>query len=284
MQSFKDVKSKSISETYKEIDFPITRNQLITDNPEHDTQYLFVERTDKNIELGIVKEDRPFIPYKQVMKWLLEEFEKSGLSYKLRDSVIMDKGDLYQEYIFDEDIDTPDNSDMAPLSIVKASYTGCPLEIFFGTYRFVCSNGVMTGETVEKIHVSPKVKNLLQSSITDDIKQSINKFSEVSNLYKKLYNESFNMYLQKLMMDYYLTAGYKKAILNMIQSEGNIEIVKQKLKKKDFLTENTNIYRIVNDIDAWTLYNIVTQVITTKSRSAGARFRNYQIVSRLFEI
>jgi hypothetical protein len=219
-----------------------------------------------------------------LIKWLIQDFEDAGLDYKLRDSVVMSKGDLYQEYIFDRKVDTPDNSDMAPMALVKASYVDVPLEVFFGTYRFVCSNGVIVGETINKIRVAPNTQNLLQSSIKDEIKTRLSEFSEVSNLYKKLEDESFNPYLDLYLAEVYLSAGYKKAVLHELEKNGNIEVLKDKLRNPDFQGDVSKLYNVLDEITAWEFYNIVTNILTMKARSVGARSSVYHTASKIFGI
>lgn len=284
-QKFANADSVSLSDAFREVSFPVERRNLVTEDPNQPTEYQMVHRTDTDQDLGVVPSVYPYVKYRDVMKWMVQNFERAGVDYKLRDSLVQNKGDVYQEYLFDHDVDTPDGSDMSPLVIAKMSYVRAPLEIYFGTYRFVCSNGVMVGNTIQKIHVSPKVQDLLQSSIRDDIRQSLEKFVKVSNLYTKLQNESFNPFLTQYVLDHYVTAGFKKAVLAELQNAGNIEVLKDKLKQEDFSQGDLDqIYRVVDEITAWDFYNIVTNIATRKSRSVGARFRNYQNVSRVFNI
>jgi len=284
MQDFDSIQAVSVSDALKEASFPIERRPLITQSGHHSTEYSIVHRLDENIDLGLVKKSRPEIKHNDLIKWMIQDFEDAGLDYKLRDSVVMSKGDLYQEYIFDKKVDTPDDSDMAPMALVKASYVDVPLEIFFGTYRFVCSNGVIVGETIDKIRISANTQNLLQSSIKDEIKVRLGDFSEVSNLYNELQDETFNPYFELYLAETYLSAGYKKAVLQELEKNGNVEVLKEKLKNPDFQGDVTQLYNVLNEIDAWQFYNIVTNILTMKARSVGARSNVYHVASRIFGI
>jgi hypothetical protein len=284
MQDFSSVQAVSVADAIKDASFPVERRPLITQSGHHSTEYSIVHRIDENIDLGLVKKTRPEIKHDSLIKWLIQDFEDAGLDYKLRDSVVMSKGDLYQEYIFDRKVDTPDNSDMAPMALVKASYVDVPLEVFFGTYRFVCSNGVIVGETINKIRVAPNTQNLLQSSIKDEIKTRLSEFSEVSNLYKKLEDESFNPYLDLYLAEVYLSAGYKKAVLHELEKNGNIEVLKDKLRNPDFQGDVSKLYNVLDEITAWEFYNIVTNILTMKARSVGARSSVYHTASKIFGI
>ena len=284
MNDFKSVQEVSMVDAIKAASFPVERRPLVTETGHHDTQYSIAHRVDQNQNLGLIKKTRPIILYDTLIKWMIQDFEDAGLKYKLRDSVIMNKGDLYQEYIFDKKIDTPDESDMAPMIIVKSSYVGTLLEIFFGTYRFVCSNGMLVGETIGNIRVASGTQDLLQSSIKDNLKNKLDQFQWVSSLYSKLDDNSFNPYLEQYLAALYLSAGYKKAVLAALQSTGNITVLKEKIRNTDFQGDVTLLYNIVNEISAWEFYNVVTNVLTTRARSVGARSQVYHVSSKVFDI
>ncbi len=283
-QNFQAVQELDKEQVKQEISFPIERRPLITKEGHHSTDYTILHRLDEGVDMGIVKKNRTIIPYPDIMDWMLDEFNGAGLEYKLRDSLVTNKGELYQEYLFDHEVDSPDGTDMSPLALVRGSYIGSPLEVMFGTYRFVCSNGVTVGETVSKIRVSAKDQNVLQSSIKDNIRFSLDQFKEVEKLYTKLQDEPFNPYLVQYLMQMYITAGYKKAVLEMLKSEGSIEIVKDKIKAEDFQGDVTHLYNVIDEINAWQFYNICTQIATQRARSVGARMNVYHRTSEVFGI
>lgn len=283
-QNFQMVQEMDKDTAKAEISFPVERRPLITENGHHSTEYCILHRLDEGIDMGIVKKTRPIIKYPDIMDWMLGEIEGVGLDYKLRDSVVTSKGDMYQEYLFDRNVESPDGTAMTPLALVRGSYVGTPLEVMFGTYRFVCSNGVTVGETVSRIRVPAKTKDLLQTSIKDNIRTSLTQFQQVENLYKNLENETFNPYLVQYLMEMYITAGYKKAVLEALKQEGSVEVVKDKIKAEDFQGDVTRLYNIIDEISAWQFYNICTQVATQRARSVSARMNIYNSTSRVFGI
>jgi len=283
--SFDTVQGLNIQDVYSDIDFPVARKKLVTDQVFDKTNYEMVTRVDTNKNLGIVRNTFPVFEYTEVMDWLTSEFDKAGLDFKIRDSVVQGKGDVYQEYLFRKNVETPDGSDMSPLVIAKMSYVHVPLEIHFGTYRFTCSNGVMVGDTISKIHISRKTQDLLKSSIVDDINSSLDRFKKVSELYSDLANKGFERYLELYLLDQYITAGFKKAVLEELQNEGALDILMNKIKKENFSLDSlSKIYKIKNEIDAWAFYNVVTAVTTHKSRSVGSRLSNFSTVSKIFGV
>lgn len=285
MQSFNNVKELDQIQARNGLDIPYLREDLVTENPYDSTRYQLIKREDTGYEMGIINNKKVIFPYPEVMDWVIKEFDNSGLKYKLQDSIVKKNGEMFQQYLFDYEIDSPDGNDLSPMVIVKSSYVGSPLDMHFGTYRFVCSNGVMVGNTIEKIHVSARETDLLQSSISADIKKNLEKFDEVAGLYKELQEETFNPYLQSLILNQYITAGYKKAILQELAHTGNIQILKEKIKGKDFTSETQDqLFRIVNEITAWEFYNIVTNVVTRKAKGANSRLSYYNVVSDIFEV
>lgn len=289
MQEFNSVEEVDKVQAKKELDFGVERVPLVTEpSPHEHVDRLLVQRTDEPEEgykknLGIVKDTRTHTPYPVIMDWVERELDKANIKYKLKESTVTKKGDMYQEYLFDHSIDTPDNQGMAPLLILKGSYVGTPMEAFFGTYRFVCSNGVMVGETISKITVKPNVQDLLQSSIKDELQMKIQNFKQVENLYSKLQSEDFAPYLWTVFADNYLGTKVKKEIINLLVHDGNVEVTKEKIRSADLL-DPESLITIVNNITAWEFYNVVTQVATIHSKSVQARMYNFNRVSKDFEI
>lgn len=272
----------------QELSFGVERIPLVTEpSPHEHVNRLLVQRTnpaeDEKAKLGIVKSTRNHIPYPTIMDWVERELDKANIKYKLKESTVTKKGDMYQEYLFDHSIDTPDKQGMAPLLILKGSYVDTPMEAFFGTYRFVCSNGVMVGETISKITVKPNVQDLLQSSIKDELQNKIQHFKRVEELYDNLNNEDFAPYLWAVFGDTYLGTKIKKEIINLLVHDGNIAVTKEKIRSAD-LQDPESLINIVNNITAWEFYNVVTQIATIHSKSVQARMHNFNRVSKDFEI
>jgi hypothetical protein len=288
MQSFNDVQEKDRTQARAELGFDVERVPLVTDGTPHErVDRLLVKRSNptdgEKEKLGIVKAKRPHIPYTEIMDWVTRELDTANVQYKLKESQVLYNGDMYQEYIFNNEVDTPDDTDMSPMMLVKGSYVGTPMEAYFGTYRFTCANGVIVGETIDKIMVKPNVSDLLHTSIQDEIRNRIEKFKHVEQLYTNLHAEDFNPYLYAILTDMYLGTKIKKEILSLLKQDGNVEITKEKIKAAD-LENPDQLINIVDAISAWDFYNVVTQVVTRHSQSVNTRMKNYQRVSRDFEI
>lgn len=286
--NYNDIEEVDKVQTRKELDFGVERVSLVTEPSPHEyTDRLLVQRTNpaegEKKKLGIVKSTRNHIPYPTIMDWVERELNRANIKYKLKESTITKKGDMYQEYLFDHDINTPDQQTMSPMLIVKGSYVDTPMEAFFGTYRFVCSNGVMVGETIDKLTVKPNVQDLLQSSINEELQHKIQDFKRVEELYDNLYNEDFTPYIWTVFADQYLGTKIKKEIINLLVHDGNIEVTKEKIRSAD-LQDPESLINIINNITAWEFYNVVTQVATIHSKSVQSRMNNFNRVSKDFDI
>jgi hypothetical protein len=288
VNDFNAVEEVNKTDARRELDFPVERIPLVTEPTPHErVDRLLVQRTnpseDEPKKLGIVKSTRNHIPFPTINDWVQRELDKANMKWKLKESTVTKKGEMYQEYLFDQGIDTPDNEGMSPLLIVKGSYISTPMEAHFGTYRFVCSNGVMVGETIEKMVVKPNVQDLLQNSIVDELRTRLDRFQQVGQLYKKLDEENFQLYLWSVFADEYLGVKIKKEVLTLLQQEGSVEVTKEKIRSSDF--ENPeNLIQVVDDasLTAWGFYNMVTQIATIHSKSVGSRMSNYKRVSKDF--
>lgn len=288
MNDFNSVVEMDKTEAKKELGFDVERVPLVTEpSPHEHVNRLLVQRVNPSEEekknLGIVKSSRTHIPYPTIMDWVERELDAANIKYKLKESTVTKKGDMYQEYLFDHDINTPDNTGMSPLLIVKGSYVNTPMEAHFGTYRFTCSNGVMVGETIDKLTVKPNIQDLLQSSIKDELRMKIQDFQRVENLYSNLQTEDFAPYLWAVFGDKYLGTKIKKEIISLLLHDGNVEVTKEKIRSAD-LDDPESLITIVNNITAWEFYNVVTQIATVHSKSVRSRMHNYDRVSRDFEI
>lgn len=290
MTTFKETVSIPLTEARGEIDFNILRENLISEDSSIGAEKDAVIRADNSQPLGIISKKKHLLEYGNIMDRLTEDFTQSGYDFKLKESVITRKGDLYQEYIFDWNMENPDGEDLAPMIIAKASYIGKPLSLIFGTYRFVCLNGVVVGETLDSIEVkSREVRDLLTHTLKDEIRQNLLNMSNVSKRYADLASKSMVPYLNDTLVSSMVATGMKKKLLGKLQDEGsiNIPMIDEGLKmtKEDFITDYPeNLYVVREDKSAWKLYNDMTELSTHSSRSVNSKISSSYAVSNVFEI
>ena len=285
MNSYADISGIDFKEALDTVSFPIEREDLLSEQSHLHSNRDAVVRKDTNQVLGIVGKKCPIILYEDIMNWLGEEFEKINVPFKLRENMITKNGDMYQEYVFDYDVPAPDDQNINAMLLVRGSYTGMPLVIEFGTYRFVCSNGVTVGDTIERMKIDGRNGvDILGTSITDQLHYKFGKFTEVAGKYSGLNDIEFDPYVFQLLQSEVLPILMKKNVMYLLQEEGSIELTVEKLKSENLTGAVEELYNIVKDETAWHLYNLMTQYVTHNVRSLNGRQAQYQAISQFFEI
>lgn len=291
METFSKLAERDTGEMMKEIDFPYHVERAVGDDSNLYTTKDVVIRDDEELPLGLISRKRTLIDHKEIAGWVLDELKRTQIPFKLRDYAVNKKGDVYQEYVFDKGIDTPDGESMSPMLIAKQSYISTPLEIYMGTYRFVCSNGAMVGNTIESLKVKPNEMNgLLQTSLQNDLEFRLNRFSRVSEIYKDMGGQKFDEVLFQILISEVLPTMLKKQTLQLLADQGLVNILTEDtIKSPDFANETSvkALYNPTESSEALTgffLYNLLTQITTHRARSATARVMQFNSVSNFFGI
>lgn len=292
MTSFDSAVGLNKSSVRTEIGFPIYRENLISEDHEIGAGKDSVIRIheDGDMEtLGIISKRRGDMSYPEMMDWMTSEFDGSGFDYKLIESVVDKKGNLFQQYLFNIDMDTPDGQYISPMVIAKASYVQKPLEILFGTYRFVCSNGAIVGNTVESINIkSRELNDLSRLGLRSDMQRSMDGMVRVSEKYKELSQTPFTEYLDDFIVSDEIPTGLKKDVLYGMEDSRVIQLNLEdnhRLKSEDFKTRHPNaLYTVTDPISGWDLYNRLTEVSTHNSRGVGSQTKNHKAVSQLLGV
>lgn len=288
MTSFADTQSIDLVEAREEIDFPIQREKLFSDQTHSDPHRDVIVRFDEDgntLPLGIVGKRRPLIQYGEIMDWLVNEFDQADIGYKLRENLITSKGDLYQEYIFDYPVESPDGSEMVPLALVRGSHVNMPLSVEFGTYRFVCSNGVVVGDTIQRLMIDGRSGlDFLESSVVDDLHMRFDKFATVSDKYKALHDTAFTPFILEFLQSQVVPMLMKKNVMYMMQEDGNIELTVEKLKSENLAGPLDELYNVLQEQTAWYMYNTMTAYVTHKVRSLNGRQQQYRSISQFFGV
>lgn len=283
--SFDQYTGLDLQNARSEIGFPVQRESLISEQTRTASNKDILIRADSGVRVGVVPKTHQIVPYGDIMDWVTSQFDQVGVDYKLRESLVTNTGDLYQEYLFDLDVTPPDGEEISPLVILRGSYTGVPLQVKMGTYRFVCLNGVVVGETIQDMRVSAhNSHSILPSSIKDQINFKFQKFADVATKYSELYAVPFNAYLVPFLASEVLPLLMKKAVFYQMQEDGNIELTVEKLKAANLTGALKELYKVVEEQSAWYLYNVATQYATHQARSVNARITQYQGISQFFGV
>jgi hypothetical protein len=230
---FGNVVGLDVDVVRREIDFPVRREiargvDTTLDVPKSELVSACLAGVEQPV--GIVPKSRPLIPYAEAMDFTLSQLGKVNIPFKLRKSGYTSKRlALYQEYVFDEGIQSPDGKSLSPMVIMRSSYAGgCPLEFSFGTYRFICSNGalVLQGDQTKLGVWSGKRWGLVRGSgLEREFQEAFNHYSLVSKFYALLYSKPLaDIDLNEFFSSGDIAFSYRKQILQSMESEGVLSV------------------------------------------------------------
>jgi hypothetical protein len=206
------------------------------------------------------------------MDWIVKEFEEIGIPFKLRTSVIDRKNfNLYQEYLFDQDVTPPDGEGISPMVLVHSSYVkGSPLALYLGTYRFVCSNGAIVSAG-GKTHLSVNSHNwgsLQSKGFHDDFRDAFDHYSDVSKFYARLNDISLVETVESIFKPKLIPFCMRKKVIGQLEEDGvvSVNITTDKsdgekfkaLKEEDL--SNPGLLTINSEVSTWDVYNRFTNI------------------------
>jgi hypothetical protein len=282
--AYDEIPALDLAKARQQIAFPVIRETQLTENTRFVSGFNRIlvpdaQAPNKLIPIGEVSVNRPYLPYAETMDWMVKEFQEIGLPFKLRTCVIDKKNyGLYQEYIFDQSVTSPDGEGIAPMILVHASYTkGSPLSLFLGTYRFVCSNGAIVS-VGGKTGISVNSRNwgdLSDRGFHDDFKDSLDHYTDVSKFYAKINSVPLSETVSKIFTPKLIPFCMRKKVVGQLEEIGvvSVNITTDKpdgekfrvLKEEDLLNPAT--ISVTSDISTWDVYNRFTNIGSKLSSS-----------------
>lgn len=285
MVEFKDLDAMDLKAARSELDFPVRRETAISEVGHLNTaKDVVIHDTTEEI-LGLVSKKKPQVPYVDIMDWLTQELDQTGVDYKLRDMTLDKKYNFHQEFVLDHNIPGPDGNSLSPLVFVKGSYIGAPMVMEFGTFRYTCANGAKVGEIIEDIKISAReAKDLSTRTIRDEIKLAIDRFNIVNDKYTKLSQEDWNPYLEAFMTSELIPIMVRKKVLELLAEQGDVQVTVDKLKSKDLKEATTELYDVLSAKTAFDLYNVATQIVTHSVRGMSGQKKKFDQISEFFGV
>jgi len=298
--SFPDTQALSLSETREKIKLPVFREDMLSVKNKLPSSYQMVLlKSGRELNcLGEVKADRPFILHEELMDWLCEEFDKIGIKFKLRThSLSQGKFSLYQQYLFNFDIETPDHRLVNPLIFIKNSFVvGSAFELHFGTYRYICTNGAIHEEK-ELTHITANSKNwnsIRGNGLAGKFEAAFNSYVSISDFFRNLYSMSLSDKFEKLFSPGLLPIGIRKQVLASLELSHdiavNIDIPKKNakvksryLKEEDFVNIGKSI-TLTGDLSMWDVYNRFTSYSSNQLNSGGGELNANRHIDKAFSI
>lgn len=306
--TFEEFKGISVAQAKSNVGFSYSLENAVSDVTGLSVRKNAVFRTDAGENgdqkrlLGLIPENRPIVPYSEITDWIVSEIKNTGIDFKILDSVIMNekKGSIQQRYVLDASISNPDGYVLAPMIILKSSYVGVPVSLEMGTYRFICTNGAVSGGTVferEKI-TARRLHDFGEITVGDAIHRGLEKIVALTGRYQELDTEGWLPYFLGFLSSEKVDVEFKKQLVEFLKGENTIAPVNpsKTLKNEDFLGvytvgENTIANRdgvpILTFDDrkvksAWDLYNDATDINSHKSSSFLIRDRVAHMISEAF--
>lgn len=295
--SFQNVIGLDVNQVKRDLSFSVNLEKVLTEQDDRISKNAVTRFTSEGKKvLGLVSPKRQIIPYSEMMDWVVGELDHVGVDYKLKESTLVKKSDdLFQQYLFNSPITNPDGLEISPMIILKGSHVSVPMKLDIGTYRFVCSNGALVGNTIKSISLKANdLDGLMRRSLRDEIAAGIDSMRKVSARYTELAGEDMIEYMMKLFNSPFVPVALKKSMMDFWSADGTLSLTTSKaVKNEDFVTlrldgdilrnqDNENIFEISNKKSAWHLYNDTTDVATHTSRNELSRNHFYNVISTVF--
>lgn len=283
---FAELPKLDLAKETQKIDLKIKRERLTSEKSNKESRLDAIIRADSGEIMGTISHDRRHVSYGELMGFITEQLESATLPFKLKDNVLTEKGELFQTYVFDQTIKGPDGSVLDPMFIVRSSYLHKLLDGKFGTYRFVCKNGVTVGNTISGISISSQqAGELARMSLRDQFELSFERFDRVMDSYKKMADVSLEKSLKELVTSERAPNIIKKGAIETLAQQGFITLVDKEGKIRMSVLEEEGpaaVYHIAKPGTRWDLYNGITDYLSHQSRSINAMMRGFDITSALF--
>lgn len=233
----------------KNYNFPVELQPIYLDDSNEILGKKAVVRTDTKQALGIVSNGYGLVHHGTVVDAIREATASYETTEKL--DVTMNGAFLFLSISFpriQQEVKTGDFIRL--MMIIRNSYNGMHrLQVIFGAFRLVCSNGMVLGKKFTELsyrHMSSKVEALNKKSIMEQ-------YSTVSSGYIKLFEER----------------GEQISVMartNVTQEPKKLFSPEFAKLPKYLLKEAEHSFEAENDRTAWGYYNALTYAVTHKKK------------------
>ena len=283
----------------RELSFPVRREKLLSEGTLTDSHKDMVFRDSDNFEIGTVPHKRPPQNHGDTMAWIVKNFDEMGVPYKLKTSILNeDTLDLYQEWVFDRAIVSPDGEKMVAMIITRSSFVRNPLSFKAGTFRFVCQNGSLVGNITGDVVIRPNnLTEFVKLTVAGELAKVLQGFNRVEQFYTQLAATSIKkdhgQVLNTIFGNRYLNIKAKRAVLGELEAKGTVTILSADptettglapgVKKEAFLNLKDNVnFNDGADSDLWETYNHFTNWATFMPKNESLRMSQYTAIDSAF--
>lgn len=213
--------------------FDVGRERLFLKNGQ-DTGFDALYRKDSGSALSIVTPKYKLTPHPTANQFVENLLGSQNITYEYGKTAVTAGGNrFFREFRFpsmkfvpggpnNTALDGDRLDEYVPTIIVRNSYDrSSTLDFMYGGYRLVCSNGLITGKTIQRIQVKHIVKpdfNSIGNELVDRLEMTIEDFKRT---YDRLNGQSVSPYLQVLMME---VLSKRMAITLAAMSSGLIQL------------------------------------------------------------
>ena len=279
--------------------FSVKRERLYRKDG-NDTRYDALYRRDDGSQLSVVSRDYKLITHRQVVDFVHHALSDLDIKYKVDRSEIASNGAKmfhvirFPDYKFNAAgdgrgentaLDGKKNKDeYIPTVTVKNSYdktTGCDID--YGGYRAVCSNGLVVGVRIEKIHIIHFGK--------EDVKEQFQMFKErliqgifktvegIKENFERMNRESGEDYFEKMLFLETFAKKYKEQMITQMFPFAKVEYGKNEETGRDEPVGFTKR----KEFSAYLLYCILTGIATHMTNSVLVKHRMNDLIAEKFK-
>jgi len=266
-----------------------------------DTRYDALYRKDDGSQLSVVSRDYKLITHRQVVDFVHRTLRDLNIKYRVNKYEVASNGAKmfhvirFPDYKFNVAGDCrgentaldgkKNRDDYIPTITVKNSYdksTGCDID--YGGYRVVCSNGVVVGVRIEKIHIihfGREDVNEQFLAFRYKLVKCITKTTEgIKNTFERLNRESGVNYFEKILFLEEIARIYKKEMIDRM-----FPFVKVEYEKNEETGREESVgFKMKQEFSAYLLYCILTEIATHQTRTVLARHRMNRMIADQFDV
>ncbi|MCL2093965.1 MAG: hypothetical protein FWH12_07195 [Treponema sp.] len=251
---------------------------------------------------GEVSKDRPLITYIDAVDWLNDQLSKINLPTKLLISNLEGDGKaLFQHYLFNEDMETPDGLAVYPSIILRSSIIGPrpALEVHFGAYRVICANGMVASHPGVKssfFAVTPKNwKGLKNLDMRSFIHRSFDSLGNMSRRYNELNDSSLSEKKDDIFSEKQLPLSLRKNVISILEHSGHVDVNIKTNKKREPLMKASHLKEhhlsgefiqdtvvLRDDTSLWSVYNYFTNTVSSANLLSSKFISDSQRIHETF--
>ncbi len=271
-----------------DFNFDVGREKLaLSDGTPVHADALYREDTGK--VLSVVSPSYAVVTHKEANNFAEELFRKSGLNFEEGHVAVDQKGArFYREFRFPDmkfagtgqstAVDYQGNADEhVPTVILRNSFDrSSALDFMFGTLRLVCSNGMMIGEKVHAIkyrHTKEPDFARMRSELLEGLEKTVEGFKA---LYQELNHKPGQPY-----MDLMIAKGMINQMTLHIMETMVPGLIDPPVVNPDGNIEKVNVHP---DLSAYALLQVVTEIITHRSRKYTRAVQAQNRLTKIFRV